>query len=251
MHIEGGAAQMLSIPRDLYVPIAGTDESQKINAAYNEGLGGGPQMLVDTITQSLGIPIDRYMEVDFVSFAGLVDALGGVTIDFPHPAQDERLGPVPARGRAGRARRRAGPGVRALAPLPRDRQRREQVEDPRGDLGRILRQQKFLTAVFGKLSDSQNPFTLLSAASNMAEGLRIDDEMSMFDAMRFALGPAGRAARGARARHDPGPQRVRRGADPRRGGVAGVARRGALSPGEAGHEPAAGGAALRRTGRSG
>src|SRR4029450_4555170 len=83
LHLEGGKAQMLSIPRDLYVPISGPDGKQKINAAYN----GGPKRLVDTVTSYFDIPVDRYMEVDFVSFAGLVDALGGITINFPYPAQ--------------------------------------------------------------------------------------------------------------------------------------------------------------------
>ena len=87
---------MMSIPRDLYVPIAETGGSQKINAAYN----GGPRRLVLTVQQSLGIPIHHYLEVDFVSFAKLVDSLGGITIDFPHPAFDRNSGLDVQRGRA-------------------------------------------------------------------------------------------------------------------------------------------------------
>jgi LCP family protein required for cell wall assembly len=186
LHLEGGKAQMLSIPRDLYVPIAGTGESHKINAAYN----GGPTRLVDTVTESLGIPVDRYMEVDFVSFAGLVDGLGGITIDFPHPAQDVESGLYVTE---------TGPvkldGDQALAYV-RSRHYTEtidgrQVEDPTADLGRIQRQQKFLTTVFAKLSDTRNPFALASAASGMAGGLRIDDEMSLFDALRLGWGMRG------------------------------------------------------------
>ena len=47
--------------------------------------------------------------------------------------------------------------------------------------------------VIEKLSNTKNPFSLASAASGMAEGLRIDDEMSMFDAMSFAWGMRGLA----------------------------------------------------------
>jgi LCP family protein required for cell wall assembly len=188
LHLEGGKAQMLSIPRDLYVEIAGTGDSQKINAAYN----GGPTRLVDTVTQSLGIPIDRYMEVDFVSFAGLVDGLGGITIDFEHPATDTGSGLNVTE---------SGPveldGEQALAYV-RSRHYTEHidgqlVEDPRADLGRIERQQKFLSVVIEELSNTKNPFSLASAASGMAEGLRIDDKMSMFDAMSFAWGMRGMA----------------------------------------------------------
>ncbi|HEY7073565.1 MAG TPA: LCP family protein [Acidimicrobiales bacterium] len=181
LHLEGGKAQMLSIPRDLYVPIAGTDGKQKINAAYN----GGPTRLVDTVTQYFDIPIDRYMEVDFVSFAGLVDALGGITIDFPYPAQDTHSGLYITA---------AGPqkldGDMALAYV-RSRHYEELKEDGQwhedgtADLGRITRQQKFLTTVFGKLSDTKNPFTLARAADGIATGLRIDDKMSFTDALRL------------------------------------------------------------------
>ena len=88
LRFEGGEAKMMSIPRDLYVPIAETDGSSKINAAYN----GGPRRLVLTVEQALGVPIHHYMEVDFVSFARLVDSLGGITIDFEHPAFDLNSG---------------------------------------------------------------------------------------------------------------------------------------------------------------
>ncbi|HET8929068.1 MAG TPA: LCP family protein, partial [Acidimicrobiales bacterium] len=47
------AAQLLSFPRDLYVPIAGTDHSDKINAAF----GIGVPTLVDTIQDNFRIPI--------------------------------------------------------------------------------------------------------------------------------------------------------------------------------------------------
>src|SRR3546814_12730354 len=75
---------MRSIPRDLYVPIAGTGSSSKINAAYN----GGPTRLIQTIQQSLGVPVHHYLEVDFVRFASPVDSLGGITIAFPNPDYD-------------------------------------------------------------------------------------------------------------------------------------------------------------------
>ncbi len=181
LHLGDGPARLLSIPRDLYVPIAGTDRSQKINAAYN----GGPERLIRTVQESVGIPVDHYMEVDFVSFANVVDALGGVTIDFPHPASDAGSGLDVAE---------AGPheldGPQALAYV-RARHYSElidgrRVTDPTADLGRVQRQQSFLRAVFAELGDSRNPFTLADAASGAAEGLRIDDGMSLTDAMRFA-----------------------------------------------------------------
>ena len=179
--VDGGA-KMLSIPRDLYVPVAETDGSSKINAAYG---GGGPRRLVLTVQQSLGIPIHHYMEVDFVSFAKLVDALGGITIEFPNPAFDTHTGLDV---------QQAGPvhldGPQALAYV-RSRQFTEVIDgrervDPTADLGRVQRQQAFLKAVFGKLGDSRNPFTLAKAGSSTSEGLRVDDTLGLWDAIQLA-----------------------------------------------------------------
>jgi LCP family protein required for cell wall assembly len=182
LHLEGGEAQMLSLPRDLYLEIADTGgDEAKLNSAYN----GGPEQLIKTVTGSLGIPVHRYMEVDFVSFAGLVDGLGGVTIDFENPAFDPKSGLNVTQ---------SGPveldGDQALAYV-RSRTYTEVINgeaqiEPTGDLGRIERQQKFLRAVFSKLSDTKNPFALASAFSGLSSGLRIDDDMSMLDAFRLA-----------------------------------------------------------------
>jgi len=177
---EGGA-RMMSIPRDLYLPIAETDGSNKINAAYN----GGPKRLILTIQQSLGVPIDHYLEVDFVTFAKLVDSLGGITIDFPHPAFDTN---------SGLAVQQAGPnhldGPQALA-FVRSRHYVEVIDgdeqpDPSADLGRVQRQQQFLKAVFGKLGHSKNPFALARAANATTGGLRVDDTLGLTDAMNLA-----------------------------------------------------------------
>lgn len=181
LRFAGGKASMMSIPRDLYVPIAETGGSQKINAAYN----GGPRRLVLTVQESLGVPVDHYLEVDFVSFAKLVDSLGGITIDFPHPAFDRN---------SGLDVREAGPveldGPQALG-FVRSRKYVEVVDgqeqrDATGDLGRVVRQQQFLKAVFSELGSAKNPLTLARAAGSAAGGLRIDDTMGLFDAIRFA-----------------------------------------------------------------
>ena len=55
----------------------------RINAAFDTG----PDLLVQTIEQVLDIPINHYMSVDFPGFSGMVDALGGVTMDFPTDGQ--------------------------------------------------------------------------------------------------------------------------------------------------------------------
>ena len=59
-------AQLLSLPRDLYVPIAGLRGSDRINSAIQ----GGPKRLIDTIKNDFGIPINHYIEMNFFAFRG-------------------------------------------------------------------------------------------------------------------------------------------------------------------------------------
>jgi LCP family protein required for cell wall assembly len=186
LRLEGGGSKMLSIPRDLIVQIAETNKKDRINAAYNVDLGGGPARLLKTVQKSLGIPIHRYMEVDFVTFAGLVDAVGGITIDFPYPAFDNNTG---------LDIKTAGPaqlnGEQALAYV-RSRHYTEikedgkPHEDPTADLGRIQRQQTFLRTVMAKVAGSHNPFTLLKVGGEVASGIRVDDALGLWGAMRLA-----------------------------------------------------------------
>jgi LCP family protein required for cell wall assembly len=79
---------LLSIPRDLYVPLAGSSHVDRINAA----LASGPQALIDTIRLNLGIPINNYIQVDFKGFQQLVDAVGGVPIWFDTAVRDDNTG---------------------------------------------------------------------------------------------------------------------------------------------------------------
>jgi LCP family protein required for cell wall assembly len=69
----------LSIPRDLRVEIPGFG-LEKINAAY---AFGGPALTIETVESLTGLPVHHVAIVDFSSFAELIDALGGVTVDVP------------------------------------------------------------------------------------------------------------------------------------------------------------------------
>lgn len=69
--------QMISLLRDMYVEIPGHD-GNRLNAAY---AFGGPELLLETISQNLDIEVNRYVVVNFQAFANLVDAVGGVEIE--------------------------------------------------------------------------------------------------------------------------------------------------------------------------
>jgi LCP family protein required for cell wall assembly len=80
-----GRIALLSIPRDLQVPIPGHGES-KINAASQLG---GTALAIQTVKAFTGLPVDHVAVVDFPSFEKLIDTLGGVTIDVPEPIQSD------------------------------------------------------------------------------------------------------------------------------------------------------------------
>ncbi len=177
-----GPARMLSLPRDLFVPIPTRGEEGRINSSYNDG----PTALIRTVQESVGIPIDRYIEIDFVAFAGVIDAVGGVTINFPNPAIDTKSGlNVQESGDVELN------GEQALAYV-RSRTYQEvidgEVQPPDGlaDLSRVTRQQTFLRAVLNEASSSRNPFALDSIGKALIEGLRIDNHMELVDAIGFA-----------------------------------------------------------------
>ena len=75
---------MLSIPRDLWVPIPGYEEG-RINTAHYLGdiydyPGGGPALAAKTVQYNLGVPIHYYARVNFTAFEQVVDIIGGIDV---------------------------------------------------------------------------------------------------------------------------------------------------------------------------
>ena len=85
---KNDTAEMLSIPRDTWVPIFGTGGSQRINTAYNKG----PSQLVQTLKADFGIPVDHVVQANFPGFTNVVNALGGIYLNFPVPVKDTYTG---------------------------------------------------------------------------------------------------------------------------------------------------------------
>lgn len=85
---------LVSFPRDTYLPIPGVGYS-RINTAYPYGeerqVGGGLPLLMSTIEKNFGIPIERYVRIDFSGFKDVIDALGGVDVVVDCPLYDELI----------------------------------------------------------------------------------------------------------------------------------------------------------------
>jgi polyisoprenyl-teichoic acid--peptidoglycan teichoic acid transferase len=143
------SVDVLSIPRDLWLPIPGTGRSQRINTAY----GGGPQQLIDTIEENLDIPIHHYVEVDFVGFAGLVGAVGGVPMWFDTPVRDTHAGLDVATAGCHLLDAQSALAYARSRHLEYQTDSGRWATDGTGDLGRISRQHVFLRRAIDQVSE--------------------------------------------------------------------------------------------------
>ena len=172
--IPGERAQILSLPRDLRVEIPGRG-MDKINAAH---AFGGPDLLVETVIQNLEVNVNNYVEIDFAGFANLVDAIGGIEMEFKRPARDLKSGlEITETGV------QTLDGATALA-FARSRRYEELRDDGwtkvgNSDIARTRRQQKVMLALFDQATSASNALNLPSFASTVADQIMADEGLSV------------------------------------------------------------------------
>lgn len=188
IHIDdSGKPTLVSLPRDSYITIPAhialdgssvEDRKNKINTAY--GKGGAP-LLVETVERNTGLHIDHYMEVGFKGIRDITDAVGGVNMCVPADVTDENSGLNLLAGC------QELDGKNALAYV------RMRYADPKGDLGRIERQQQFLSSVMKKVATPAvllNPISMWklvdagTGSVNVGDGDSVMDISSLARAMR-------------------------------------------------------------------
>ena len=138
---------MLSIPRDLWVPLS-TGGIGKIDGAYSYG---GPGAAIATVENNFGIHIDDYIWIGLVGLVHVIDAIGGIDVVASHPVLDDFY-PRDIGGGSPYGYQRvavmAGPqhmsGVQALQYV------RSRHNDLQSDFGRSERQQQVLLALRAK-----------------------------------------------------------------------------------------------------
>jgi LCP family protein required for cell wall assembly len=153
--------KVVSLPRDSWVAIPGHGMN-KINAAL--GIGG-PQLMVRTVEQDTGLTINDYIEVNFLGFVKVIDALGGVNICLPFAVDDRYSG----------LRLPAGPhhvsGITALM-FARDRH-----SFAASDLARIQDQQQLVASALSEVISSgtlANPARLARVLSAASAAIKVD-----------------------------------------------------------------------------
>lgn len=180
-------ATIVSIPRDTFVKVPEWTDSKgkvhptsysKINATF--GRGDAP-LLVQTLESMTNLRINHYIEVSFVGFKEMVDAIGGVEICTKRKINDRKSHLVlPA-------------GTHRLDGITALKYVRTRYFDGMGDLGRMQRQQQFIAAMIREASSAGvilNPVKLVKfiqaalGSVTTDPGLKQDDLITLAEQLR-------------------------------------------------------------------
>lgn len=175
-------AALFSIPRDLYVRIPGYNQMEKINYAYAYGMqtqGDGLRLATLTVQRVSGISIDHAVAIDFSTFRGLIDAVGGIDVYVPADFTESSQWGYEFRVPKGMNR------MDSETALYYARSRYST-----NDFDRARRQQDIITALGKKimtLGILANPIALNRTLNTVASGVRTDiDFISMLGLARYA-----------------------------------------------------------------
>ena len=169
---EKGTASLLSIPRDTRVAIEGNGYD-KINAAYAYG---GYALTKKTLEQLLDVPMDYYILIDVHAFERIIDALDGIDIDvekrmyYEDPWDDD-----------GGLVIDIYPGMQHMTGETAIHYVR--YRDTEGDIGRIRRQQRFMSAVLTKVTSPEIFAKLPEIIDEVMKSVKTD--LGASDMLRF------------------------------------------------------------------
>lgn len=162
------SVEVVSLPRDSWVNIPGYGMN-KINSAYALG---GPRLMVSTVEQATGLDINDYVEVNFVGFVNVINALGGVNICLPYAVDDSDSGLHLSAGL------HHVDGVTALA-FARDRH-----SFATSDLARIDDQQQLLSSAFTEATAAgvvANPVRLHQVLASVTASVKVDQGFNLVE----------------------------------------------------------------------
>ena len=173
------SAFIVSLPRDTLVTIPAhvsqdgksqiPDRPGKLNAAF--AFGGAP-LLIQTIELMTELKIDHYIEVSFAGFVGVVDALGGIEVCSKVDIDDPKSHLV------------LKAGYHVLDGIESLKYVRTRDFDGRGDLGRMERQQQFVSAIVRKATSSGtllNPIKLANFYQATISTVKMDEGIAKND----------------------------------------------------------------------
>jgi LCP family protein required for cell wall assembly len=171
---------MLSIPRDLYVPIytAGGNVagSQKIDVAYS---WGQEQEAIATVENNFNVKVDEYVWIGLKGLINLIDRMGGVDVITTNPVMDDLYpNDINTSNPYGYHRLAIDPGPQHMNGMQAMEYVRSRHSDIRQDFGRSFRQQQVLVALRSKaknLSPTDLPDLAASFQGQLKTSLNLSD----------------------------------------------------------------------------
>jgi len=92
LDVKDKKISLLSIPRDLSIPVENSTSWTKINNidafAESKTPGSGGVAISEAVSRILNVPVDYYVRVDFDGFKNIIDKIGGVDVDVPNTLDD-------------------------------------------------------------------------------------------------------------------------------------------------------------------
>jgi LCP family protein required for cell wall assembly len=158
--------QVISLPRDSWVNIPGHGMN-KINSAF--GIGG-PPLMVRTVAAATGLTINDYIEVNFLGFVKVIDAVGGVNICLPFAVDDPNSG------------LRLSAGVHHVNGITALEFARDRHSFAASDLARIGDQQQLLATLLSQSVSAgtlSNPFELRQLLSSVTSAIKVDQGLNV------------------------------------------------------------------------
>jgi LCP family protein required for cell wall assembly len=174
---EGDVLNVVSIPRDLYVPLSESMGSDRINAAFSYG---GVKQARQTVSHLLGIPIHRHLIVKVYGAKKVIDALGGLAIDVEKDMDyDDNWGQLHVHLKKG-PQLLNGDQTVGYARFRKDNTR----IDMEGDVGRMRRQQQVVRALVRSLKDAR----ILGKIPQLAEAVKetLETDLSITEMVGLA-----------------------------------------------------------------
>src|SRR5438067_2803777 len=174
---------MLSIPRDLWVPLS-TGGSAKIDAAYSYG---GAAAAIATVERNFHVRVDEYAWIGLKGLIKLIDRLGGIDLFVTNPVLDDFYpNDIDVKYIYGYKRVAVLPGAQHLNGAHALEYVRSRHNDINGDFGRSARQQQVLLGIKAKAS-TLSPADL----PDIVDALKGEFKTSMgLDRVRSLLGVA-------------------------------------------------------------
>ena len=174
------SAVIISLPRDSLVTIpehvSSLDKTKmvparqnKLNAAFS--FGGAP-LLIETLEGETGLRIDHYIEINFLGFKNIIDALGGIDVCVKNDIDDPKSNLV------------LSAGLQTLNGIDSLKYVRTRYFDGQGDIGRMKRQQEFMSAVLQKATSTGtllNPIKLVNFFNAAIDTVTTDNDFNKND----------------------------------------------------------------------